>query len=455
VKEVRVIGGGLAGCEASLQLAKAGLKVLLFEMKPHKKTPAQKLDGLAELVCSNSFRSNQTANAVGLLKDEMLVLKGELLPLALKAQVPAGDSLAVDRQVFSALVEGRIAQEKNIVLIKEEVTTLPVDDTPTILATGPLTSPALSQSLVDFIGAERLAFYDAISPIIEADSIDMTKAFIQSRWQAGTTGGDYINCPLNQEEYQSFIGELKTAQQFKAHDFEEAQYFEGCLPIEVMAARGDETLRYGPFKPVGLFNPHSDERPHAVLQLRKEDVFGQSYNLVGCQTRMTIPEQKRVFGLIPALAEAKYLRFGSVHRNTYVDSPRVLDSSLRLKDQQGRSSNIYLAGQITGVEGYVESIAAGIIVATILIDYLNQKPLRIFPAETAHGGLYRHILGLNLADAARSHVPSNVTWAMIPPLLGKKKQRAARRQALYERAILHMKAFVAGECSTSEDELNL
>lgn len=437
--DVRIIGAGLAGCESALQLANAGFKVRLIEMKPKKKTPAQKLDGLCELVCSNSFRSTKKTNAVALLKDEMLELDGILMGFALKAQVPAGDSLSVDRVIFSSLVEQAIKSHKNIDLITEEAIFLPHDNIPTIVATGPLTSDPLAADIAKFIGSDRLYFYDAIAPIIDAETIDMNEAFIQSRWQE--EGGDYINCPMDKDTYEQFVDHLNQASYAKAHEFEDAKYFEGCLPIEVIAERGKESLRFGPFKPVGLFNPHKQEQPYAVLQLRKEDKYGVSYNIVGCQTRMTIGEQKKAFALIPALKEAKFMRFGSVHRNTYINSPKVLNEELRLLDTNKNPSNIFLAGQITGVEGYVESMAMGLIVSKIILSRLLKKDFIKLPTNTALGGLYGHVLGQHMANDSQPFVPSNITWAMIPSIKTKKMSRAERRTLLYNQAILAIKDY--------------
>lgn len=447
---VRIIGAGLAGCEAALQLAHFGFQVKLYEMKPIKKTPAQKLDGLCELVCSNSFRSNKSTNAVGLIKDEMLILNGFLMRMALEVQVPAGDALAVDRVLFSQMVENAILNNKNIELCREEVKKLPIDDIPTIIATGPLTSDDLAREIVRYIGEDRLAFYDAIAPIIDADSIDMKQAFFQSRWHEDGEG-DYINCPMDQPTYQKFVEKLLSSDRAQAHDFEDAHYFEGCLPIEVMAERGFDTLRFGPMKPVGLINPHTNERPYAVLQLRKEDRYGLSYNLVGCQTRMTIPLQKEVFGLIPALKNAVFMRHGSIHRNTYVNAPKVLDENLCLKDQYGQTSNIYLAGQITGVEGYVESMAVGLIIAHILAQKLSGCSVRPFPEESALGGLYGHIRGHHRHNQNDAYTPSNVTWAMIPPLPEQKRLgKNIKRQMLYERAIASIKDYIGHNLSASQ-----
>jgi methylenetetrahydrofolate--tRNA-(uracil-5-)-methyltransferase len=451
---VRVIGAGLAGSEAALQLASFGFKVKLFEMKPKKKTPAQKLDGLGELVCSNSFRSNQKTNAVGLLKDEMMLLNSFLLRFALLAQVPAGDCLAVDRIVFSALIEKAIKENKNIELVSEEVEALPLDDIPTIMATGPLTSEALAADLVNFIGHDRLDFYDAIAPIIDAESIDMQQAFLRSRWQEGDGEGDYINCPMNQEIYEQFVDGLQNATKAIPHSFEDTHYFEGCLPIEVMAERGLNTLRFGPMKPVGLIDERTKARPYAVLQLRKEDKYGTSYNLVGCQTRMTSPEQKKVFGLIPALKNAQFMRFGSIHRNTYVNAPLVLDENLRLKSKSGTIANIFLAGQITGVEGYVESMAVGIMVAHQILAQVKNLALIKLPKESAMGGLYGHILGHHRSCDQNAYVPSNITWAMIPPLpTNKREGRAIRRQRLYERAINSLEEYKAAFTKIRDNEV--
>lgn len=442
--KVRVIGAGLAGSEAALTLAGFGFDVDLYEMKPHKKTPAQKLDGLCELVCSNSFRSNKSTNAVGLIKDEMLLLGGCLMRFALEAQIPAGDALAVDREHFSKLVEAAITAHPAIRLVRKEVNALIIDDVPTIIATGPLTSDGLAEDIVRFIGRDRLDFYDAIAPIIDAESIDMNEAFLQSRWHEDEEGGDYINCPMDKETYEIFVKRLNTSTRAKTHAFEEPHYFEGCLPLEVMAERGDETLRFGPFKPVGLTDPRTQKRPYAVLQLRKEDKYGSSYNLVGCQTRMTISEQKEIFGLIPALKNANFMRFGSIHRNTYVDGPIVLDEHLRLKNLSGEPANIFLAGQITGVEGYVESMAVGLMVAHIVAQLYGVMPAQRFPVETALGGLYGHVLGHHRASSKDRYVPSNITWAMIPPIEHKKRMgRSDKRQMLYDRAIAAMKAYIA------------
>jgi methylenetetrahydrofolate--tRNA-(uracil-5-)-methyltransferase len=323
---------------------------------------------------------------------------------------------------------------------------------PTIIATGPLTADALAKDIVSFVGHERLDFYDAIAPIIDAESVDMNQAFWQSRWH-DEEGGDYVNCPMDKDVYEIVVKRLQNSVRAKVHAFENAHYFEGCLPLEIMAERGDETLRFGPFKPIGLTDPRTGRRPHAVLQLRKEDKYGTSYNLVGCQTRMTIGEQKEVFGLIPALKNAVFMRYGSIHRNTYVDGPRVLDEHLRLKNQQGEAKNIFLAGQITGVEGYVESMAVGLIVAHIIAKLHGAMPMKELPVESALGGLYGHILGHHRANEER-YVPSNITWAMIPPIEHKQHiGRTEKRQLLYDRAIAAIKNY-SGKNTACNSGLN-
>ncbi len=435
--KIRIIGAGLAGCEAAYQLAQAGFTIELFEMKPHKRTPAQITDNLCELVCSNSFRSNNPLNAVGLIKEEMRRLGGFIVRCAEVARVPAGDALAVDREIFSNTVESAIKNHPNIRLISEEITHLPDDGTLTIVATGPLTADALAQDIARHIGSERLAFYDAIAPIIDADGVDMEHAYFLSRYGKGD-GSDYLNCSMNQAEYDAFIEALLAADQAHEKSFEQLHYFEGCLPIEVMAGRGKETLRYGPFKPVGLDDPKTGRWPYAVLQLRKENIHGTAYNLVGCQTRMTQGAQRHVFGLIPALKNASFLRYGAIHRNTYLDAPNVLDDQMRLKSLQSKTP-IFFAGQITGVEGYVESTACGWIVAHLVRDILTGKNPVPPPETTALGGLYRHTRGTWRVDAKDRYVPSNITWAMIPPLPAfgtrKKPSKDEKRGLLVERAL--------------------
>ncbi len=441
---IRIIGAGLAGCEAAFQMARFGVQVDLYEMKPKKRTPAQISDHLAELVCSNSFRSNNPLNAVGLIKEEMRRAGGFLITCAETAKVPAGDALAVDREQFAKEVQSRILAEPNIKMICEEVVELIDDDIATIVATGPLTSDALASHISQLIGQERLAFYDAIAPIIDADSVDMEHAFFASRWGKGE-GADYLNCPMTQSEYEQFFQALIQADQAHAKAFENLHYFEGCLPIEELASRGEKTLLFGPLKPVGLHCPVTGKRAHAVLQLRKENIHGTAYNLVGCQTRMTQPAQKAVFGQIPALKNAQFLRFGALHRNTYLDAPQSLDETSRLKTSNSQYKNIFFAGQITGVEGYVESMASGLIVAKLLQNILAQKPINPPPETTTLGGLYRHTLGVLRADPLDRYVPSNVTWAMIPPISknDRRLSKEAKRQMLVERAFTDLHQWLA------------
>jgi methylenetetrahydrofolate--tRNA-(uracil-5-)-methyltransferase len=422
---VRIVGGGLAGCEAAWQLAQAGIAVELFEMKPQKRTPAQVSDRLAELVCSNSFRSAALTNAVGLLKEEMRRCGSFLLQCAEVAKVPAGDALAVDRELFADTVERRLLEQPGVTRHGEEVTALPHDDVATLICTGPLTADALAADIARACGKERLAFFDAIAPILEADSIDMNRAFFMSRYGKGE-GTDYLNCPMTKEQYDVFYEALAMADRVHAKDFEDLHYFEGCLPLEVMAERGKETLCFGPFKPVGLEHPHTGERFHAVLQLRKEDIHGSAYNLVGCQTRLKQPAQREVFRSIPALKDARFLRYGAIHRNTYLDAPALLDEQNRLVPHL--AGNVFFAGQITGVEGYVESTASGLLTAWLLADLLAGRPLDVPPETTLSGGLYRHVRGALRADPKAAYGPSNVTWAMVPPvkMRGPKAQRRER-----------------------------
>jgi methylenetetrahydrofolate--tRNA-(uracil-5-)-methyltransferase len=447
-ERVRIVGGGLAGCEAAFQLARAGLQVDLHEMKPEKRTPAQVTDHLAELVCSNSFRSNNPENAVGLIKEEMRRAGGFIMACAEVAKVPAGDALAVDRERFALEVEARLAEEENITLHRGEVDALPDDDVATLVCTGPLTSDALAQQIAGLCGQERLAFYDAIAPIVEADSIDMEHAYFASRWGKGE-GTDYLNCPMTQAEYAAFYEAMRKADVAAARDFEDLHYFEGCLPIEVLASRGEQTLCFGPLKPVGLPHPETGEQAHAVIQLRREDIHGNAYNLVGCQTRMKIGAQREVFGLVPALRSARFLRFGAIHRNTYLDAPALLDEDLRLKRPAGEGwQNVFFAGQITGVEGYVESTACGFFMALILADRLSGKEPLLPPANTALGGLYRHTRGLLRANPKAAYAPSNVNWSMIPPVPpppGKKKMKKKdKRVALSQRALEDLDGWMEG-----------
>lgn len=420
-----------------MQLARRGFHVELHEQKPERRTPAQTSDRLAELVCSNSFRSANVENAVGLLKEEMRRVGSFLMACALEAKVPAGDALAVDRERFAELVEGAIRAHPRIRVIPGEVKELPADGVPTIVATGPLTSDALAASIAAACGRERLAFYDAIAPIVEAESVG-PDAYFMSRWGKGE-GTDYLNCPMDKEQYAAFIGALLEADRVHAKDFEDLHYFEGCLPIEVMAERGPDTLRFGPLKPVGLEHPVTGKRPWAVLQLRKEDVHGTAYNLVGCQTRLKQAAQREVFAQVPALKEARFLRYGAIHRNTYLDAPVLLDEKSGLRGRQAT----FFAGQITGVEGYVESTASGLLVALVVADLLCGRALDVPPETTALGGLWRHARGTTRAEGNTAYGPSNIMWSMMPPvdpppeLLGKRKKlgKTEKRQLAVARAL--------------------
>ncbi|MCS6856859.1 MAG: methylenetetrahydrofolate--tRNA-(uracil(54)-C(5))-methyltransferase (FADH(2)-oxidizing) TrmFO [Sandaracinaceae bacterium] len=434
--EAWVIGGGLAGCECAFQMAERGVRVQLWEQKPAKRTPAQVASTFAELVCSNSLRSDSLTNAVGLLKEEMRRAGSLIMAVAEKHRVPAGGALAVDRDKFSREVTERVRTHPLIeVRDNEEVTDI-LPFRPIVIATGPLTSEALAQSIAQKVGHEHLAYYDAISPIVLASSIDESKVFRASRYGKG--GDDaYLNSPLTEEEYLAFVEALLGAEKVPPRPFEEPRYFEGCLPIEVMAERGVYTLAFGPLKPVGLMDPRTGRRPFAVVQLRPEDEECSAYNIVGFQTRMKQPEQRRVFSMIPGLEKAEFLRYGSVHRNTFVNAPLVLDDTLAIRSMPG----VHLAGQITGVEGYVESAAIGLIVGLALarelkegVPFLESLP----PPTTALGSLYRY-----LRCRRPEFQPSNVVFSMFPPL-GERGPRDKRWRglALAERALRDLEGWI-------------
>lgn len=427
---VTVIGAGLAGSECAWQLARRGIPVILREMKPERRSPAHKSDGMAELVCSNSFRSDNPHTPVGMLHAELRRLGSIVLGAADVHRVPAGEALAVDREMFSREVTDRIAAEPLVTVVPGEVDAIP-EDGPVVVATGPLTSDALARALEGHVG-ERLYFYDSIAPIVSADSIDMNVAFRQSRWGKGD-GADYINLPLTRDEYRAFVQAIREGKKVEPHAFEEPRYFEGCLPIEVMAERGDEVLAHGPMKPVGLRDPRTDARPHAVIQLRAEDRAGTAYNMVGFQTRLTWGEQKRIFGSLPGLRDAEFLRMGQIHRNTFIDAPRLLGRDLSLKT----APRIFFAGQITGVEGYVESAACGYLVALAIHVRREQRAFLPPPATTALGALYRHVTG-EAHPEDYDYQPSNVIFGLFPPLPGrvkrdqKRARHAERGQADFE-----------------------
>ena len=416
-----VVGGGLAGSEAAWALAERGLRVTLYEMRPQVRTAAHQTDRLAELVCSNSFKSVDLTNAHGLLKAELRALGSILLPCADAARVPGGTALAVDREVFSRAVQLKVTSHPNITVIREEVAELP---SPGVVATGPLSSERLTAAIVSRLGSSALAFYDAIAPVVSSDSLDHTRLYALSRYGKGE-GDDYLNAPMDAEAYGRFIDALIEADQFHGHEFDQVPYFEGCLPVEEMARRGRETLRFGPMKPVGLPDPRTGREPHAVVQLRREDRAGQMWNLVGFQTRLRIPEQQRVFRMIPGLESAEYLRFGSIHRNSYLNSPASLGPGLTARDDPA----LYFAGQLTGVEGYTESLGTGLMAGINLARQLQGQPPVVPPATTMLGGLYRY---LREADP-RHFQPMNANFGLVDPLPEKVK-RDRRKELLVERA---------------------
>jgi methylenetetrahydrofolate--tRNA-(uracil-5-)-methyltransferase len=433
---VIVVGAGLAGSECAYQLAERGADVTLIEQKPRVRTPAQQHDFFAELVCSNSLRGADLANAVGLLKEEMRRLGSLVMRAADQTRVPAGGALAVDREKFGAEITRCLREHPRIRVVCDEVTRIPTPR-PCVLATGPLTGDALAGELARVIGAEHLAYYDAIAPIVAADSIDWDKVFRASRYDKG--GDDaYVNCPLNRDQYEAFVDALLAAEKVAPREFEELRYFEGCLPIEVMAERGRRTLAFGPMKPVGLTDPRTGRWPNAVVQLRLEDGAGTAYNMVGFQTRMKFPEQKRVFALIPGLERAEFLRFGSVHRNTFVNAPEVLAPDGQLKAAPG----VFLAGQIAGVEGYVESAAHGLCVGLRVGRQLRGELDTSPPATTALGALLGHVQGKRA-----NYQPSNILWSMFPELAlppEEARNRGLRRARLAERALAELEIWRAG-----------
>jgi methylenetetrahydrofolate--tRNA-(uracil-5-)-methyltransferase len=422
-KSITIIGGGLAGCEAAWQVAQRGVSVVLHEMKPTKYSPAHELPGLAELVCSNSLRGISLDNAVGLLKEELRRCGSLIMEAAEATSVPAGGALAVDRQLFSEYVTARIEAHPLIRIERGEVDAVPGEGV-VIIASGPLTSDALAASLAELAG-DRLYFYDAIAPIVAADSLDMSKVFAASRYGKGD-GDDYLNCPLDEAEYMAFIDELNRGEKVPARDFEKTVHFEGCMPVEELAARGVETLRFGPMKPVGLLNPHTGHEAHAVIQLRAENREKTMYNLVGFQTKLTWPEQRRVFRMIPGLEGAEFVRLGSMHRNTFINSPALLDVTQQLKSD----SRIFFAGQITGVEGYVESGASGFLAGIAAAALVQAQPIPQPPPETSLGALMGHITNADV----KHFQPMNVNYGLFPELPGKIKKKE-RRQKLAERAL--------------------
>ncbi len=430
-QRVTVIGGGLAGCEAAWQAAVQGVAVDLYEMKPQHFSPAHESAHLGELVCSNSLRSNAVDSAAGLLKEEMRQLGSLLMRAADATAVPAGTALAVDRTHFAAYLTEAIEAHPLITVHRQEVNAIPdTSGGPVVLATGPLMSGPLAEHLQRLTGEDYLAFYDAIAPIVDADSLDRAIIYRKSRWD-DEGPGDYLNCPMDREQYEQFIALLGSAQTVPLHQFEKPKYFEGCLPIEVMCERGAHTLRYGPMKPIGLAHPQTGAIPYAVVQLRAENQEGTMYNLVGFQTKLTYPEQQRVFRTIPGLEQAVFLRLGSIHRNTFVCAPQVLEPTLEMKAAPG----LYLAGQLSGVEGYIESIAMGLLAGINGGRHALGKKAVVPPSASAHGALIRH-----LTDSDPAHFqPSNVNFGLFPPLTGRKIPKKERGRIRSELALVQIK----------------
>ena len=437
---INVIGGGLAGCEAAYQIAKRGIKVKLYEMKPAKFSPAHSNENLAEIVCSNSFKSNAITNACGLLKQEMRILDSLLIKIADETKVPAGQALAVDRDEFATRVTNEIKNNPNIEVINKEITSIPEDEI-TIIATGPLTSEGLSKEILKLTGENELYFYDAAAPIVTKESIDMNIAFYGDRYsqerekeetveewkqRLHKQTKDYINLPMNKEEYEKFWNELVKAEVAELHEFEKKEIFEGCMPIEVMAKRGLDTMRYGMLKPVGFTDPRIGFRPYAVVQLRQDNKMASLYNLVGFQTNLKFGEQKRVFSMIPGLENAEFIKYGVMHRNTYINSSKLLDETYNLK----KNNNIYFAGQISGVEGYVESIASGLIAGLNAANKLSGKEKVIFSEYTMIGAISKYISSEN-----KNFQPMNANFGILPELNKKIKDKKLRYEKLSKRAI--------------------
>lgn len=427
---VSVIGAGLAGTEAAYQLAHRGARVRLYEMRPVRMTEAHRTDLFGELVCSNSLRNASLETAVGVLKEEMRRMGSLVMAAAERARVPAGAALAVDRERFAGFLTAALTAEPRVEIIRQEVTAIPAG--PVIIATGPLTSSALAAALHELIGGDYLYFYDAIAPIVTADSIDMNVAFRASRYGKGD-GDDYINCPMSEDEYQRFVAELVAAEKVSPHPFERPVYFEGCMPIEEMARRGPQTLAFGPMRPVGLIDPRTGKRPAAVVQLRQDDAAGRLYNMVGFQTKMIYAEQRRVLRMIPGLEHANFVRLGSLHRNTFIDSPRLLRPTMALRARSG----LFLAGQMIGVEGYVESAAAGLLAAINVSRILQRNEALVPPPETALGSLVAYV-----TDSSRkSFQPMNANFGLMPEVEGNPRGRA-RKAALAARALSAMDAWL-------------
>ena len=430
--KLNIIGAGLAGCEAAWQAAQQGVKVTLYEMKPKKSSPAHKSSQFAELVCSNSLRADGIHNAVGLLKEEMRRLDSLILSCADQTRVPAGGALAVDREGFSALVTEKITNHPNIEVCREEVKTVDIAQT-TIIAAGPLVSDALAEAIRSLTGSCYLHFFDAAAPIVSFESINMEKAFRAARYGKG--GDDYINCPMNREEYLAFYRALISAEAAQVHEgVENPKVFEGCMPIEIMASRGEDTMRFGPLKPVGLTNPHDQSRPYAVVQLRQDNAAGSMYNIVGFQTHLKFPEQKRVFSMIPGLEHAEFYRYGVMHRNTYLNAPGLLSANYQMKTQP----KIFFAGQITGVEGYVESAASGLIAGLSAASMLLQKEMPHFDAKTAIGALGAYISN----ESITNFQPMNVNFGIMEALPDRIRDKRERAEAIAARSLAQIQSYL-------------
>ena len=437
---VKVIGAGLAGAEAAWQLAQRGIPVELYEMKPQKRSPAHHADTFAELVCSNSLRGDRLENAVGLLKEELRRCENLIIACAEATRVEAGGCLAVDRHGFSRLVTEKIRNHPNITVIEGEVTQVP--EGPVIVATGPLTSDALSEAIGEYFGTGYLHFFDAAAPLVTAESVDMEKAWWQSRYDRGTP--DYINCAMNKEEYEAFLRELIAAEEAEVHGFEDKNVFEGCMPVEVMARRGPDTLRFGPLKPVGLTDPKTGKEPYAVVQLRQDNAAKSVFNLVGFQTHLKFPEQKRVFSMIPALRNAEFVRYGVMHRNTFLQSPKLLDRFYADR----RDPLVAFAGQMTGVEGYVESAASGFLAAVAMAAKVRGKEPVEFPKETAIGAL-----GLYISDERIDHFqPMNVNFSIIAPLEHRVRKKAEKNLAIANRSLAVLDEVMKTERGISDED---
>jgi methylenetetrahydrofolate--tRNA-(uracil-5-)-methyltransferase len=436
-ERVTIVGGGLAGCEAAWQCAQAGLSVKLIEMRPSRPTAAHRTDRLAELVCSNSFKSKTTTTAHGLLKAELEQLGSLILRTAREAALPAGEALAVDRELFAARVHEAIQTESRIELVRREQTTIPAGLA--IIATGPLTSPGLTEAIVQFTGSANLAFYDAVSPIVEGESIDMQIAFRGSRYGKGN-GDDYINCPLDRELYERFVDEILAATLADMHDFERGLVFEACLPIEELALRGRDTLRFGPLKPVGLLDPRTGRRPWAVVQLRQDNLAATHWSMVGFQNRLKWGEQQRIFRMVPGLAQAEFVKLGFMHRNTYVNAPRLLLPTF----QTTARPDLFFAGQLSGVEGYTESTASGLIAGLGAVALARGNPPPLFPAETALGSLQRYV---SAADS-ENYQPTNIAFGLLPPLEDPPRSKAERKRIMAERALGALSAYLSSQSVT-------